>query len=186
MTEQLESTITAVAARCLRSDVQIDPGTPFDLLGLDSLATIELAAALEAELGCDLPADVLAECTNAKTLAARLMREGIAGRAHEDPFDQMFADAVLPADVRPSRRSARTTDLRSARKILLTGGTGFLGQALIQELLETTSATLVCLVRPKSGRLKPASTHFGGAGFSRPNKLESSCSREISATPASA
>ncbi len=61
----------------------------------------------------------------------------------------MFADAVLPADVRTSKRSARTTDLRSARKILLTGGTGFLGQALIQELLETTSATLVCLVRPQ-------------------------------------
>ena len=161
MTEQLESTITAVAARCLRSGVRIEPGTPFELLGLDSLATIELAAALEEELGCNLPPDVLADCADAKALAARLMREGIGGRAHEDPFDQMFADAVLPADVRPLGRTARTTDLRAARKILLTGGTGFLGQALIQELLETTSATLVCLVRPHSARLKPASTDPG-------------------------
>jgi thioester reductase-like protein len=154
----LESTITSVAARCLRSDVHIETGTPFELLGLDSLATIELAAALEAELGCDLPADIIADCTDAKALAVRLMREGIRARAHEDPFDQMFADAVLPDDVRPLARVARTTDLRAARKILLTGATGFLGGALVQELLNTTSATLVCLVRPKTGRLKPAST----------------------------
>ena len=156
MIEHLESTITAVATRCLRSDVRIEAGTPFELLGLDSLATLELAAALEAELGCDLPADILADCADAKALAARLVRDGIGARAHEDPFEQMFADAVLSEDVRPAGRLARTTDLRAARKILLTGATGFLGGALVQELLDTTSATLVCLVRSKQGRLQPA------------------------------
>src|SRR4029079_11878745 len=60
----LEATITAVATRCLQgslagrsSSATGDFDTPFELLGLDSLATIELAAALEDELGCELPAD---------------------------------------------------------------------------------------------------------------------------------
>ena len=164
MMEQLESTITAVAARCLRSDVQIDAGTPFELLGLDSLATIELAAALELELGCELPADVLAECVDARTLATRLLSEGIRTRPQEDPFEQMFADAVLPDDVRPSERLART-DLRAARRILVTGATGFLGQAIVQELLRTTSATVLCLVSPgqaKSGLSRTFTARVGG------------------------
>ena len=159
MIEPLETTIAAIAARCLRTEAPISADTPFELLGLDSLATIELAAALEAELGRELPADILAGCTNARSLAARLAREGLGARANDDPFDQMLADAVLPEDVRPAGTSAAaTTDLRAARKILLTGATGFLGGALLRELLDTSSATIFCLVRQASGRLKPAST----------------------------
>jgi thioester reductase-like protein len=156
MTTQLESTITAVAARCLGSTLPLDPATSFERLGLDSLATIELAAALEAELGCELPADVLAGCVDARTLAARLARDGIGARQHQDPFEQMFADAILPDDVRPECAVASSTDLRTARRILLTGSTGFLGRALLDELLQTTTAEIVCLVRPTPGRLKPA------------------------------
>ena len=142
----LERTITEVAARCIRTEVAIDKDTPFDLLGLDSLATIELAAALEAELGRELPAHLLAECSNARSLAARLSREGVI-RPVEDPYEQMFADAVLPEDVRPLHAPRASSDLREARRILVTGATGFLGGALVEELLEQTSARLVCLVR---------------------------------------
>ena len=142
----LERTITEVAARCLRTEVPIDKDTPFDLLGLDSLATIELAAALEAELGRELPADLLAECSDARLLAAWLSREGVI-RPAEDPYEQMFADAVLPEDVRPLHVPRASADLREARRILVTGATGFLGGALVEELLRQTSATLVCLVR---------------------------------------
>ena len=82
----LEATITAVATRCLHGHpagrshpAAIDLDTPFELLGLDSLATIELAAALEDELGCEVPADVLVDCTDARSLAARLARLGVGG-----------------------------------------------------------------------------------------------------------
>ncbi len=155
----LEATITAVATRCLQgslagrsSPATGDFDTPFELLGLDSLATIELAAALEDELGCELPADVLVDCTDARSLAARLARLGLGDvRPTDDPFDQMFADAVLPDDIQPSDRRAHCdTGLRNARTILLTGATGFLGSALLEELLHTSNATIVCLVRPTS------------------------------------
>ena len=44
----------------------VDAETPFALLGLDSLATIELAAALEDELGCELPPTCWPLCTDAR------------------------------------------------------------------------------------------------------------------------
>lgn len=159
----LEATITAVAARCLHgkgSQTTVDANTPFELLGLDSLATIELAAALEDELGFELPADVLVDCIDARSLAARLARLGAGDtRRANDPVDQMVADAVLPDDIRPVRARAHCdTGLRSARTILLTGATGFLGSALLEELLHTSNATVVCLVRPTSPPIRRAGT----------------------------
>jgi thioester reductase-like protein len=155
----LEVTIAAVATRCLHGSLRgrghvttVDVNTPFELLGLDSLATIELAAALEDELGLELPADVLVDCTDARSLAARLARLGAGdARRTSDPFDQMIADAVLPGDIRPAGVTVHAyAGLRNARTILLTGATGFLGSAVLEELLDTSSATIVCLVRPTS------------------------------------
>ena len=163
----LETAITAVATRCLHSSLSdrsspkvVDLNTPFELLGLDSLATIELAAALEDELGCELPPDVLAGCADARSLAARLAQLGVgdAGRT-DDPLDMMVADAVLPNDVRPALGSVHAASgLRDARTILLTGATGFLGSALLEELLDTSDATVLCLVRPASAPLKRSQT----------------------------
>src|SRR5262249_55401944 len=123
----VDATITDVVNRC-RS-------------GLDSLAIIELTAALEEALGRELPVDLLIDCPDAQTLAARL-----AGPRTEDPFEQMLADAVLPDDIQPPPARA----LRDTRTILLTGATGFLGAALLDALLDTTDATILCLVRPTS------------------------------------
>ena len=151
MSATLEQTITAVASRCVPTQAPIDGDTPFAVLGLDSLGTIELAAALEAELGCELPADVLAGCNSARTLASRIARHRLARPG--DPFQQMFDDARLPDDVRPRRAVQQTTDLRSARNILVTGASGFLGGAVVDALLAGTAATLYCLVR--AGRPLP-------------------------------
>ncbi len=62
--------VASVAARCLRTAGAIDPDTPLALLGLDSLSTIEMAADLEEAFGCELPADLLTECTDARALAS--------------------------------------------------------------------------------------------------------------------
>jgi thioester reductase-like protein len=148
----LETTISAIAARCLRdSRVAVGPTTPFALLGLDSLTTIEMAAALEEAIGCELPPDVLLECPDVRSLARRLGGADVLTRVSlADPFDRMFADSVLPDDVRPFGRpeTAVTPSLLDARSILLTGATGFLGARLARELLERSAATLHCLVRP--------------------------------------
>src|SRR5262249_37189968 len=61
----LETTIPAVATRYLRA------GSP-ELTGLDSLAAIELTAALEEALQCEVPIDLLIDCPDPHTLAARL------------------------------------------------------------------------------------------------------------------
>jgi thioester reductase-like protein len=183
----LEATITAVATRCLHgcrpdqghladrgNSATLEGDMPLALLGLDSLATIELAAALEDELGCTLPADILVDCTDARSLAARLaplarlasqapLGGGDARRADarraDDRFDQMMADAVLPDDIWPApARVHADVGLRHARTILLTGATGFLGSALLDELLDTSHATIVCLVRPTSPPIRRPET----------------------------
>jgi thioester reductase-like protein len=150
---QIETAIAAVAARCLRPAAPFDADTPFALLGIDSLGTIEMAAALEESLGCELPPDLLAGCDDARALAIRItqLRERGVLAHHEDPFEQMVADTVLPEDVRPPQRREASGDLRRAKRILLTGATGFLGRALLEELLATSDAQIVCLVRKATG-----------------------------------
>jgi thioester reductase-like protein len=145
----VEGAIAAVAARCLRTPAAFDPDIPFALLGMDSLGTIEMAAALEDMLGCRLPPELLLECPDGRSLAARIAALRSEGELidREDPYEQMMADAVLPRDLQPPRGAAASTDLRSTRRILLTGATGFLGAALLTELLETTDAEILCLVR---------------------------------------
>jgi thioester reductase-like protein len=161
----LETTITAVATRCLhdgrfgrRGQVPVDRNAPFALVDLDSLATIEFAAALEDALGCALPAEALVDCPDTWSLAGRLAPLGIGNaRRTDDPFDQMLADAVLPGDIRPAHASLHVdAGLRHARTILLTGATGFLGAALLDELLLSSCATIVCLARPSSAPLRCA------------------------------
>jgi thioester reductase-like protein len=155
----LETTISEVAARCLRSTgTEIDATTPFALLGLDSLTTIELAVALEETLGCELPPELLAECRDVRSLARHIADAEIVGRLPlDDPFERMFADSVLPDDVRPRERpqATATPSLLGARAILLTGATGFLGASLARDLLDRSSATLHCVVRhPAAERLR--------------------------------
>ena len=62
----------------------------------------------------------------------------------------MRADAVLAADILPGPFKGAAS-LTSARHILLTGATGFLGSSLLDLLLERTQAHVTCLVRPRPG-----------------------------------
>jgi thioester reductase-like protein len=157
----LEETISAVATRYLRGNRGpnrapgvIDVDAPLDLLGLDSLASIELAGALEDELGCELPEDVLAGCTDVRTLARRLSALQQPRTARPvDAFELMIADAALPGDLGQPAALHPDNGLRNARAILLTGATGFLGSALLRQLLDTSAATIVCLVRATSAPL---------------------------------
>ena len=58
----------------------------------------------------------------------------------------------------PQAERSRRHGLRTARTILLTGATGFLGSALLEELLDTSHATIVCLVRPTSAPISRSGT----------------------------
>jgi thioester reductase-like protein len=82
-------------------------------------------------------------------------RESIADLVARDPtsdLERMLADAVLPEDIVPMRdpwhRRVQAGGLRDARRVLLTGATGFLGRSLAKELLKESQTTLFCVVRP--------------------------------------
>ena len=171
MTTVTTSFVASIAARCLRTPGAIDPDMPLALLGLDSLSTIEMAAELEAAFGCGLPADVMIDCVDVRSLTARIsaLRAAQANEARLDPFELMLADTVLPDDVRPATtRPGASTDLRSARRILLTGATGFLGGQLLEELLAATDAQIVCLVRDSSAFRRKDRVRFLTGDLSHP------------------
>jgi len=114
------------------------------------LGVIELTAAVEDALGVVVPTDLAHESVTIRELAAWI--DGSAPRSstqapRSDPFEQMFADAVLPDDVRPGiARSG--VGLLEGSNILLTGATGFLGARLAADLLARSTANLHCIVRP--------------------------------------
>jgi thioester reductase-like protein len=151
----LVARIAALAFRCSRvAGSPPDPAVPFAHLGLDSIGSIELAAAIEDELGIEVPLELVSDCVDARMLAARLAHCQDEGRpTRDDALASMLLDAVLSEDIRPplpvnGRRERDVASLQDARSILLTGATGFLGGWLAVELLKTTDARLVCLVRP--------------------------------------
>jgi thioester reductase-like protein len=66
---------------------------------------------------------------------------------------QRMAFLLREADLPPTLTPARGMRYQPGpyNKVLLTGGTGFLGAYLIAEILDTTTAQVYCLVRPKRG-----------------------------------
>jgi len=137
--------VTALAASCLRVPIPVvEPDVPLARLGLDSLGCLDLAAGIEDALGRRVPADAIVESATVRSLCDALE---LGDAAADDGLVRMRADAVLPDDVRPARRVGHGTDLRRSRAILLTGATGFLGAALLRELLRQTEARIICVAR---------------------------------------
>lgn len=73
------------------------------------------------------------------------IRDGNTAAVQADLPAALRADMVLDEDIQPSGASRCSLDASST--ILLTGATGFLGAFLLHDLLETTSARILCLVR---------------------------------------
>ena len=124
-----------------REDIGADED--FFALGGDSLSTLPLVFKLHAAFGVELP---LAAVFASPTVAG-LARVIEAQRAGETGArTDLRARVALPADVDP--RGALPAAARSQPACaLVTGATGFLGAYLVRELLDTTAAELLCLVR---------------------------------------
>ncbi|MEZ6033490.1 MAG: SDR family oxidoreductase [Planctomycetaceae bacterium] len=60
--------------------------------------------------------------------------------------DEFASDLILSAEITPVDGRPIVNPLKAVR-ILLTGSTGFLGAFLLDNLLQTTHAEIVCLVR---------------------------------------
>ena len=118
----------------------------FDLGG-HSLALADLASRLSKTFGIAVP---LARLAGNPSLVGHLevvrsVRDGQTVAVQADLPAILRADSVLDQDIQP--RNASMCPLKKANTILLTGATGFLGAFLLNELLESTSAQIVCLVR---------------------------------------
>ena len=122
----------------------------FDLGG-HSLSLADLSARLSRHFGFRIPIARLAEDP---TLAGHLevvrsVRDGHTAAVQADLPGVLRADSTLDDDIRPpsSKEAMTMCPANQANTILLTGVTGFLGAFLLRDLLECTSAQIICLVR---------------------------------------
>ena len=127
---------------------RIDARLPLGCLGLDSLAALELIAALEDALGRGIPESLSSAHTTLNDLAAALAPQGATGaaggpdeRALIESDSRLADDIAVPAFATPGTRPT----------VLLTGATGFLGPYLLRELLRADADVVYCLVRGAPG-----------------------------------
>ncbi|MFE6777374.1 amino acid adenylation domain-containing protein [Streptomyces sp. NPDC057702] len=166
--DPLEAAIAGVWAQVLGAD-HIAPGDDFFDLGAQSLQAIQVANRLGVELAREVKVAWLFQYPTAADLAAHLARQaegsapatgapaaaesgaGTAGEAGLPAAVLAVArDAVLEAEIAPGAGAAGATPVDRAappRQVLLTGATGFVGAHLLAELLTSTDAEVVCLVR---------------------------------------
>jgi acyl carrier protein len=142
----LEDAIRRVVADVLRVPVELVASeAPFAELGMDSLAAVELATAIEDALEVDLPMSAVYEHSTVAELT-EFLQQGSGPRESVSVRSRMRADAMLPAEIIPDLKvAARPT--RDARRVLVTGATGFVGAFLVRTIADETSADICCLVR---------------------------------------
>ena len=136
--------VLAIVADFLRVDAaEIDPRKPLSLYALDSLASVELTAALEDAFERPLPEWLLVDHPDVESLT-RALRGLEAG----DDGALMSQDSVLPDDIRPA---IALTPRNPPGRVLVTGATGFLGAHLVHTLMTETAVDVCCLVRAGEG-----------------------------------
>lgn len=146
------------------------PESNFFDLGGHSLSIADLSSRLSADFGFSIP---IARLTENPTLAGHLetvraVRDGHTAAVQADLPAVLRADSTLDEDIRPPSNSA-IRSVNEADTVLLTGVTGYLGAFLLNDLLENTSARIICLVRFKD----PAEDdQAGGVARIRRNLLD--------------
>jgi amino acid adenylation domain-containing protein/thioester reductase-like protein len=127
----------------------------FDVGG-HSLAAAQLLSSVDGALGVRLSMRALLENPTVEGMCdeieARQRRDGDdreAGRVRPDL--DLRAEAVLEPEIAPERADLGVATLQDARRVFLTGATGFLGAFLLDALLLRTNAEVHCLVRPRKG-----------------------------------
>ncbi|MEV7891151.1 amino acid adenylation domain-containing protein [Streptomyces sp. NPDC002817] len=141
---ELERTIAAAWRQVLGVPAVSARDDVFDL-GAQSLQAIQVANRLGVHLRREVKVAWLFQHPTPAELARHLERQDRP--AAPGLPATLLADSVLDPDIRPGDgpRATGTPD-----RILLTGATGFVGVHLLAELLTTTRAEVVCLVRAKS------------------------------------
>ena len=136
---------------------EIDIQEPLDTYGLDSAAAMILASKAHKLLGFELPLNLLWLYPTIESLSERLAEEieekklqQETGNTEESVLDKtekldLAAEAVLDSTIEPMKVPFEPKD--NLENTFVTGGTGFLGAFIIEELLRQTKANVYCLVR---------------------------------------
>ncbi|KAK3710096.1 hypothetical protein LTR37_010527 [Vermiconidia calcicola] len=126
----------------------LTPEHSFFDLGGHSLSLAELSGKLSRSFGLRVPVARLADPTtlSGHVQTVREVRDGQIAAVQADLPAVLRVDAQLDKDIEPPLGS-KIASLKSAETVLLTGATGFLGAFLLNDLLEGSSANIICLVR---------------------------------------
>lgn len=126
----------------------ITPEHSFFDLGGHSLSLADLASRLSRNFGFRVPVARLADPTtlNGHLQTIRAVRDGQIAEVQSDLPAALRKDTVLDQDMQPIS-GTKMRGIKNADTVFLTGATGFLGAFLLHDLLENTSAQIVCLVR---------------------------------------
>lgn len=126
----------------------ITPEHSFFDLGGHSLSLADLASRLSRIFGFRIPVTRLADPTtlNGHLQTIRSVRDGEVAAVQADLPSILRIDSVLDEEIRPTM-IAKANAVKDADTVLLTGATGFLGAFILIDLLEQTSANVICLVR---------------------------------------
>ena len=143
----VETIIDMWAAALNTSPKNITHEHNFFDLGGHSLSLAELASRLSRHFGFKVP---LAKLAGDPTLeghleAVKAARDGHTATIEADLPAVLRADATLPDDLQT--HTGEYIPIRDAKTILLTGTTGFLGAFLLSDLVDRTTAKIICLVR---------------------------------------
>lgn len=125
----------------------ITPEHSFFDLGGHSLSLANLSSRLSKRFGLPVPVAYLAgDPTLGRHLEiVRSIRDGHTAAIQADLPSILRSDSILEEDIQPN--NAKICPVNKASTILLTGATGFLGAFLLNDLLQSTSARIICLVR---------------------------------------
>jgi len=143
----LQAYLSKAATAVLHLPEPPEPNRSLVDLGIDSLTALELQAMVETELDIQMSSEQLLRGPSLRELAVEIAAQlgGNSVRRETRALTSLRAEAHLDPAITFSRREAR-----SAREILLTGATGFLGAFVLGELLESSGAVVRCLVRAES------------------------------------
>ncbi|MFF3371664.1 thioester reductase domain-containing protein [Streptomyces sp. NPDC002680] len=146
----LERVIAAAWQRVLGVAAVSAGDDVFDL-GAQSLQVIQVANRLGVELRREVKVAWLFQHPTPAELAAFLQLRAPARPQAPALPATLLTDTVLDPDIRPGAdpRADREPD-GAPHRILLTGATGFVGVHLLAELLTSTEAEIICLVRAPS------------------------------------
>ncbi|MCV3215541.1 thioester reductase domain-containing protein [Plectonema radiosum NIES-515] len=146
--EDIQTFLVSNLAELLKVETdEIDIQENLENYGLSSAQAMMIVSRLEDLLGFQPSPVLLWHYPNIESLSQRLAEESEDTKVIADttPVVNLKAEAVLDSSIRPV--TIFFEPVVEPERILLTGGTGFLGAFLIEELLQQTQATIYCLVR---------------------------------------